>query len=179
MELLKVGETFIAKTAYGEWEAKQAGFTWDPASKVWKTSDQTKAHALAIKVGQHYHMPETPSLTPAQPPVDLWPAVPEGKFAITDPAERILKFYQVDKPKEGRWAGWTFLKVLASDTPWPIKDHQTKKGILDQIALDPLGAMARYGQSIGSCGYCGKTLTDATSRQIGIGPVCRKSLGLK
>jgi hypothetical protein len=34
-------------------------------------------------------------------------------------------------------------------------------------------AMIRYGQLIGSCGDCGRELTNAESRRLGIGPKCR------
>ena len=34
-------------------------------------------------------------------------------------------------------------------------------------------AQVLFGREIGRCGVCGKTLTDETSRALGIGPVCR------
>lgn len=34
-------------------------------------------------------------------------------------------------------------------------------------------AQVLFGREIGRCGVCGKTLTDETSRRLGIGPVCR------
>jgi len=34
-------------------------------------------------------------------------------------------------------------------------------------------AQALFGQEIGRCGVCGKSLTDETSRSLGIGPKCR------
>lgn len=34
-------------------------------------------------------------------------------------------------------------------------------------------AQVLFGQEIGRCGCCGKSLTDETSRALGIGPVCR------
>lgn len=107
-------------------------------------------------------------------PGDLWPKVQEGRYAVVDPADQVLKFYQVSKPKEGRWAGFT---VLASGDRWPVKVHETKRRILDVIAADPRAALERYGQELGTCGACGRTLTDAVSRAIGIGPVCREKLG--
>jgi hypothetical protein len=45
------------------------------------------------------------------------------------------------------------------------------------IALTSVGrekAQALFGQEIGRCGCCGKSLTDETSRSIGIGPKCRQ-----
>jgi len=119
-------------------------------------------------------------LKPAAAPVergDLWPSVPEGRYAVVDPEDQVLKFYAVDKPREGRWAGWTFLAVFASDERHPVKAHETKQRILDLIAANPEAASARFGQEMGSCGICGRTLTDETSRARGIGPVCAQRLG--
>lgn len=42
---------------------------------------------------------------------------------------------------------------------------------LDAIRADP-AARARYGREIGSCGVCGRALTNGESRALGIGPVC-------
>jgi hypothetical protein len=39
---------------------------------------------------------------------------------------------------------------------------------------DAKAAVTRYGQELGHCGVCGRHLTDETSRDIGIGPECRK-----
>jgi hypothetical protein len=45
-------------------------------------------------------------------------------------------------------------------------------GILARIAVNPRAAMQRYGQEIGACGRCGLTLTNDTSRALGLGPEC-------
>jgi hypothetical protein len=39
MQLLMDGTTYLAKTQYGEWAAKQAGFTWDKQRKVWWSAE--------------------------------------------------------------------------------------------------------------------------------------------
>ncbi len=101
------------------------------------------------------------------------PDVPAGRYAVEH--EGVLKFYRVDKPTEGRWAGFTFLKVQASDELHPIKNFDYKRTILTEIAIDPKAASERYGQELGHCGICGRTLTDEESRAIGIGPVCRSN----
>jgi hypothetical protein len=44
--------------------------------------------------------------------------------------------------------------------------------IARRIAEDPHAAMIRYGQVVGACGHCGRTLTNQASRDAGIGPVC-------
>lgn len=40
------------------------------------------------------------------------------------------------------------------------------------IMTDPWGAAMRYGQELGQCCRCGKSLTDERSRYYGIGPEC-------
>lgn len=102
-------------------------------------------------------------------------AVPNGRYAIEH--EGTLKFYKVNTPTEGRWAGRTFVEVQASDELYPVRDQATRQFILASIADDPQAAMLRYGQEIGSCGHCGRTLTNEESRQYGIGPICRGKMG--
>lgn len=102
----------------------------------------------------------------------MYDTIPEGRYAVNDPTDGTLKFYQVDKPTKGKWAGWVFLSVFASDERFPIRDRSKKDLILATIAQDSKGAMARYGLELGICGRCGRTLTDETSRALGIGPVC-------
>jgi hypothetical protein len=106
------------------------------------------------------------------------PVVAEGRYALVRDG---VKFYKVDRPQEGKWAGWTFVKAIAGGDgegqEWPVKDWNSKFEILAAIALNPREALERYGREIGSCGHCGRTLTDAESRARGIGPVCAEKLG--
>jgi hypothetical protein len=107
-----------------------------------------------------------------RPTVDAEPArVADGRYALDD-AAGALRFYRVNTPTEGRWAGYTFVDVMASDDRWPIRDKAQREAILAEIEADPMAALTRYGQEIGACGHCGRTLTDADSRARGIGPVC-------
>lgn len=95
------------------------------------------------------------------------PDVPNGRYAITDATDGVLKFYSV---KKGTYT--TFVDVWASDARYPIKDYLKKLAIMENIATDP-DAGPRFGREIGKCYVCGRTLTDDTSRALGIGPVCR------
>jgi len=88
----------------------------------------------------------------------------------------VLKFYKVDRPTEGRWAGRIFLSVQASDELHAVRDRVRRDGILTEIEKDPKEAMLRYGREIGSCGHCGRTLTNEESRRYGIGPICRAKM---
>jgi hypothetical protein len=97
-----------------------------------------------------------------------------GRYAVEN-EENILRFYTVDIPTRGNWVGWVFVKVWASDEKHPIKGFDARFAILKKIAaVGAKAAMERFGQEIGACGICGRTLTDPTSIKIGIGPVCRQ-----
>ena len=102
------------------------------------------------------------------------PEVPEGRYALR--VDGVVKFYVVDQPTEGKWAGWTFVKVQASDDLFPVKG-EARRPILEAIAQDPAAAAALYGHELGVCGVCNRTLTDEESRARGIGPVCAQKRG--
>lgn len=116
---------------------------------------------------------------PIRPPSQRSPIpdVPAGRYAVE--FEGRLMFYRVDRPTEGRWAGYTFLKVYASDETHAIREPMKRARILNRILEDgPQAAMLRYGREIGSCGHCGRTLTDEDSRARGIGPICAGRMGI-
>lgn len=103
--------------------------------------------------------------------------IPDGRYAVRE-ADGTIKFYKIDKPVDGRWAGYVFLKVIASDNEFPIKLAARQMAVFDAI-LDatPQASMALYGHSIGQCGRCGRALTDPESIARGIGPVCAARCG--
>jgi hypothetical protein len=102
--------------------------------------------------------------------------VPAGHYAVE--ADGTLKFYLVDKPTQGRWKGYTFIKVQASDEYWPVKAANSRYDVLSRIvAVGPENASKRYGKEIGQCGVCNRTLTDENSRRAGIGPICAGKMG--
>lgn len=117
-----------------------------------------------------------PKVTPGTGSVaNLSLAVPEGRYAIE--WNDTLQFFHVDCPTEGRWSGFTFLKRRVSDETYPVRGHQ-KGLILEAIAkAGPRECAIRFGQEIGSCGVCGRTLTNEVSRAYGIGPICREATG--
>lgn len=43
---------------------------------------------------------------------------------------------------------------------------------LREIEADPIEAAAKYGKMSGTCGCCGRDLTDPASIALGIGPIC-------
>lgn len=140
----------------------------------------TKARASNF-IGRLLNQPKRPAERPARvegnpmPPLTP-PTVPAGRYALKE-EDGVTRFYRVDRPTEGRWAGYVFVKIQASDDLHPIKDRSRKAAIIAAIEEDPRGAAILYGQEIGSCGVCGRTLTDETSRAYGIGPICRERTG--
>lgn len=103
--------------------------------------------------------------------------VPAGRYAVVDEARSIVEFFVVDKPEEGKWAGRTFVSQQASDEKYPVRGARRGE-VLARIAVDPEAALLRYGHELGRCGNCGRTLTDETSRAMGIGPDCAAKLGI-
>ena len=111
---------------------------------------------------------------------DQKPQTREGYFFIIDPTNNEERFFKVKHGKEGtRWAGYTFLEVQASDYWYPVKNPKHRDAVLAEIDKDPITAMNEYGIRIGSCGVCGRTLTDRDSRLRGIGPVCAARLDME
>lgn len=112
-------------------------------------------------------------------PVETNPAaeVPEGRYAVTGP-DGATKFYRIDRPTEGRWAGYVFVKVQAGDDLHNVRNRGDRQRIFRQILADGIEtAMLRYGKELGHCGHCGRTLTNPESLERGIGPVCASKMG--
>lgn len=103
------------------------------------------------------------------------PDAKAGRYCLLNPDTGLRRFYQVDRPDQGRWEGFTFLRELhiggSDNGARNVRGHAEKAKTLGAIYADP-DALARYGQETGTCGACGKTLTDPESVKRGIGPVC-------
>lgn len=98
----------------------------------------------------------------------------------------------VDPAKDPRWGGNVFVRWVFGETEKyigrqfkgetgyrSVKDYANRfEFLLNEIAADPDKYKGLYGQRVGKCGNCHKRLTDAHSRQLGIGPECRKNLGI-
>lgn len=92
-----------------------------------------------------------------------------GYYAV--PRGGVLEFFRVERPTEGRWAGKTFVKRQASDSFDKMEWGESGE-VLDAIAADPERAGRVYGQEIGRCFRCHRTLTTEESRARGLGPDC-------
>lgn len=80
-----------------------------------------------------------------------------------------VKFYRVSQVANGR----VYVDVQASDDYHPVRTPQSLELVLGAIMVDPVKAAERYASDLGKCYRCGRTLTDETSRSIGMGPECR------
>lgn len=94
-----------------------------------------------------------------------------GHFALR--VDGVVKFYRVKLVTAGNWAGKVFVDAQASDEFYPVKTPATLTEVLTGILADPQAAERLYGTELGKCCRCNRTLTDETSRALGIGPECR------
>lgn len=111
------------------------------------------------------------------------PDVPAGRYAVTG-EDGTTDFYKVDRPTDGRWKGYTFVKLLVAhggfgdDLDEQRVAFKATRTVLQRV-LDAgiRESMERYGKAIGRCGHCGRNLTDNESIERGIGPVCAGKMG--
>lgn len=94
--------------------------------------------------------------------------------------EPTLRFYEVTRKDEGRWAGRTWVAQLFG-APGDYRREPVRGAamvrVLTQINKDPAEAALRYGRESGVCGVCRSPLTNQDSLDRGIGPVCAKKRG--
>lgn len=81
-----------------------------------------------------------------------------------------VKFYRV---KASGGNGRVYVDVQASDEYHAVRSPQSITMVLKAILVNPKKAAELYAESLGRCYRCGRTLTDETSRSIGMGPECR------
>ena len=129
----------------------------ETANRLW-----SEANEAAKAVWRKLH-PGAPTA-----PADGLP--PAGRYAVEMDGQ--LRFFHVDRPTEGRWAGYVFVSQQAGDDLYPVKNPHGRARVLLAISVDPEAAARRYGRELGVCGVCGRTLTNSESRAAGIGPIC-------
>jgi hypothetical protein len=145
------------------------GYTMKTEAEVWlmerpEVSAQINMLKLAQKKDSGKSQPE-------------W-TMPAGRYALKDDE---WAFYEVNKPTEGRWAGYTFIKRLVGAPgqyqKYPIEAAAKRNALLERIERDPKQAMIDYGLQSGVCGRCSSPLTDPVSLERGIGPKCASKDG--
>lgn len=102
--------------------------------------------------------------------------VAAGRYAVTGDNDQTV-FLKVDRPTEGPYAGETFVRLQTGDDYRNVGRPARMTLLSKIVAAGPKEAMLRYGRELGSCGHCGRTLTNEESREAGIGPVCRGKMG--
>lgn len=142
-------------------ERDLTGTKYDGWTPDWSRSTTTTATQV---INFLTTLPKAGGRTPA-------PVVAPGRYALE--TEGKVDFYRVWVSKTGR----TGLVLLASDVEHPVRNAGQALSLLERISADPREASLRYGREIGSCGVCGRTLTDEHSRAAGIGPVCAEKTG--
>lgn len=108
-------------------------------------------------------------------------SLPDGTTHFAVEVEGALRFLRVDKVVDGGWQGWIFVKEQHSENYTRLGKQRpggtyigSAKAELSAILADPMVAAVRYGKALGRCAVCHTTLTEEKSRELGIGPVCRK-----
>lgn len=105
-------------------------------------------------------------------------SIPAGRYCLD--FDDGLKFFQLDRPDRGQWAGKMFLSVLVG-APGDYRKIKIAAGprikVLEMIAKDPREASIRYGKESRECGVCHSPLTNQASLDRGIGPVCAGKRG--
>ena len=127
------------------------------------------------------HGQATPVLVPQFDGLDLG-GLPAGHYGVPGSESRLK--VQVDRPTEGDWAGWIFVKDGAVYGAGRKYGHQkpgeTYRGQIEAelrvILADPYEALAEYGRLTNTCGRCGRPLEHADSVARGIGPWCAKQM---
>jgi hypothetical protein len=113
-------------------------------------------------------------------PVDRFPEVVAGYYATPSATgNNDLDFWRVVRPTKGKWVGYVFAnRIVGGQGPIRLR-RQESEAAIERIAAEGVDkARVLYGQKLGQCGNCNKSLTDEVSRAYGIGPECRKKLGI-
>ena len=108
--------------------------------------------------------------------------LPAGMYAVPQGETRLK--VQIDRPEEGKWADWIFVKDGAVYGEGRKYGHQgpgrTYRGEIEdelrRILADPIEAMAEYGRLTSTCGLCGRPLEKKDSVDRGIGPWCYRKM---
>lgn len=128
-------------------------------ASVMDSAAQSVKAALKVEVGIYDLHPELPAPT----------AIPSGRWIIVYPSKhgglRVKRLYKSYSTKSG--FSWKQSSTIHFNG---IKmGHYTKVSVED---------VAKLGQTVGFCFYCGSFLSDPESKSKGYGPICAKHYGL-
>lgn len=147
-----------------------------------ETGSLTKSAAGRWEVRHHGGCPDAAPAPADVDGIDL-SELPAGRYAVPGGDTRLK--LQVDRPTEGRWAGYIFVRDAAEYGSGQRYGRQQPGSLysgavvepLRAILADPAAASAAYGRLVGRCGVCSRRLEDEQSVERGIGPVCAQRLG--
>lgn len=94
----------------------------------------------------------------------------EGYYAVF--YDDVLRFYRIYTPTSGDLRGQAVIRRFAGDNLNALSPSEITT-VLHDIAADPDAAAYRYSDNFGRCFICGRSLTDAVSRLLSVGPTCR------
>lgn len=157
---------------------KQVGFLRKLRSERGIDDDTMPAtkQAASSEIDRLLKMPKPVAPAPERRNVKL-PDIPAGHYALDGKGKNETVFYRVDRPESGKWEGYTFVKSVVGGRPDQRVPFAQVASILERIEVEGVNQSAlRYGQEIGRCCKCNRTLTDDESRTLGIGPECAKKL---
>lgn len=111
-----------------------------------------------------------------------WPMI---RYFLSDGSDRELRFYLSGptskvpnvinvKDNRGGWYG-----RLLRNGEWQGKaPYSEMQKPIEELAADPVKALAENGKMANRCCFCGLLLTDDRSVQVGYGPVCADHFNL-
>lgn len=95
--------------------------------------------------------------------------IPNGYYAVADAGPDDIHFFRISRFRDGG----VKVQEQASDMLHPVRRGSRRTAILNTIQyVGWRNSQQLYGETLGRCGRCGRTLTDADSRARGIGPDC-------
>jgi hypothetical protein len=162
-----------------DWNARvREHYGFYPARLVSPSIDRLRAHVVRMETAERMALvadelpPTVAGYASAVEPVRASaPEVEPGRYALRG-EDGVVRFYRVKESKQGR----TYVMIQASDELHLVHWYRGGRDVVEAIAKDPAAAHELYGQELGHCWKCGRTLTDQTSRDLGIGPDCRSKL---
>lgn len=139
---------------------------WDPSrdGNVSRWITRLKAKVADLK-----SRPASVEIRTGYPTDDAHQDIPNGYYAVADAGPDDIHFFRISRFRDGGIK----LQEQASDVLHPVRRGGRRTAILNTIqTVGWRNAQELYGRTIGRCGRCGRTLTDAESRARGIGPDC-------
>lgn len=156
----KAADYTAGMTEHGKWTPGKEG-----TASIWIGRMITKVRELRALA----RTTRTAEVNPTTDADAAFQDIPNGYYAVADAGSDDIHYFRISRFRDGG------IKVQeqASDQLHPVRRGSRCTAILTTIQhVGPANASALYGQTIGRCGRCNRTLTDAVSRARGIGPDC-------